>query len=395
MALHLQNLLLFIHSQEASSRHLHPETKKLALYILLKRVGGKRKTMHISRYQLHISLFLGLITFAVFSTGSETLPGSWKEYIDFRHANGDFGKWKGTGVTTGIWAGIPKGIAYETSIAIQLSADGSKIIESHQFKSKNGDLLSTGSGFVTYDRKTRKILSTYSGYDGDQVFTGVNELMSFGGTSEKWSYTETSRGQTYTVTRSVNWDSKSEKQIAYIRSKDQQSDVTRLKKQVTAQKSTLNDFYAFCDLLEGRWMVDVTLIADWPGIGLKRGEKFKGYDSFTKILDGEALEWSSVGGEGEFRAIFHWDSHSSTIHCNAYTSGGAMHHSVWWKEEEGKYALWLKRAFERDNRRLAGKAGIQFDRNARSFRFTSDNLKLGGEALDKLEDIFHKISKAR
>jgi len=107
----------------------------------------------------------------------------------------------------------------------------------------------------------------------------------------------------------------------------------------------------------------------------------------------ELLQWRSSGGEGEYTAFFHWDSASSTIQSTAYTASGAMHHLVWWKEGEGHYTFKLDRAFERDGRRLKGQASFVFEDDGRAFRFLGEGLKLGGEKLDPLRDVFRKVSK--
>lgn len=47
----------------------------------------------------------------------------------------------------------------------------------------------------------------------------------------------------------------------------------RASAQETHQRdSSQSDFERFCELMEGRWVGEVTWVADWPGLG-KRGDK--------------------------------------------------------------------------------------------------------------------------
>ena len=89
----------------------------------------------------------------------------WQKYVSFRQANNDFSTWTGSGKTTDLFPGIPVGVAYDISTTCQLSADHTKILETHQWTTKDGGILSTGSGFVTYDSKRKKSFSSYSGFD--------------------------------------------------------------------------------------------------------------------------------------------------------------------------------------------------------------------------------------
>ena len=127
------------------------------------------------------------------------LPTSWKEYLSLKKKQKAFGIWTYTGRTSSMWEGIPEGIEYSHTHTIQMSADGSKILSSEVMKTKDGAILSTGSGMETWDAKRNKIFSSHSGYDGGKLYTGPSELIGIGESAEKWKYTETSSGKTYEV----------------------------------------------------------------------------------------------------------------------------------------------------------------------------------------------------
>jgi hypothetical protein len=127
------------------------------------------------------------------------LPTSWKEYLSLKKKQKAFGIWSYTGRTSSMWEGIPEGIEYSHTHTIQMSADGSKILSSEVMKTKDGVILSTGSGMETWDATRNKIFSSHSGYDGGKLYTGPSELIGIGESAEKWKYTETSSGKTYEV----------------------------------------------------------------------------------------------------------------------------------------------------------------------------------------------------
>jgi hypothetical protein len=346
------------------------------------------------------SLILCLLFSGGYIKAEEVLkqPSSWKDYLAFRMAKADLGEWRGTGVTTGIWAGIPAGLKYQISESVNLSADRTKFLNSHQFKTESGEILSTGSGFVTYDAGRDKVYSSGTGFDMGTLYTATRRFEGMGKDQEMWTYTETIKDQTYTIRQTIEWVSDHEKWVKHEREGDASSAIVMKLTKVSKDRakvptSSLEDFYELCDLLEGRWLRDVILIADWPGVGLKRGEKLTAYDTFSKLLDGELLQWHSVGGEGEFSAFFHWDSASSTIQNTAYHSSGAKHHAVWWKVDDGHYRHKLDASFERDGRKLKGEANFVFDEDNKLIRFLGEGIKLGGEKLDPLRDVFRKISK--
>ena len=61
--------------------------------------------------------------------------------------------------------------------------------------------------------------------------------------------------------------------------------------------STPEQFQEFGKLVIGRWSGDVTLIADWPGMKKKAGEKLINYRSAHWVADGKAFVDTAVGGE--------------------------------------------------------------------------------------------------
>jgi hypothetical protein len=148
------------------------------------------------------------------------LPTSWKEYLSMKRKQKAFGVWSYTGKTTDIWEGIPEGLEYSHTHTTQMSADGSKILNSHVMKTNNGTILSTGSGMETWDAKRKKIFSSNSGFDGGKLYTGPSELIGINESAEKWKYTETISGKTYEVITTRKSEDPNKRSQTNVRVKD-------------------------------------------------------------------------------------------------------------------------------------------------------------------------------
>ena len=165
------------------------------------------------------------------------LPTSWKEYLSLKKKQKAFGIWSYTGRTSSMWEGIPEGIEYSHTHTTQMSADGSKILSSHVMKTKDGAILSTGSGMETWDVKRNKIFSSHSGYDGGKLYTGPSELIGIGESAEKWKYTETISGKTYEVITTWKSEAPDKRSETNVRVKDPNSSTTSTFKRQPRKKT--------------------------------------------------------------------------------------------------------------------------------------------------------------
>ena len=95
--------------------------------------------------------------------------------------------------------------------------------------------------------------------------------------------------------------------------------------------STPEEFQEFGNLLVGRWSGDITLIADWPGMKKKAGEKFIGYDTVRSVADGKGFVSTSVGGETAGFALWLYEPTSKRILLRTVDSEGGSFQAVVWK----------------------------------------------------------------
>lgn len=85
------------------------------------------------------------------------------------------------------------------------------------------------------------------------------------------------------------------------------------------------------ELITGRWIGDITLIADWPGLG-KKGEKVAGHWSVRWIADKKGLEDEAYTGKGTGKSIYFFDPGSKKIRNIGVDSGGTTFEMEIWKE---------------------------------------------------------------
>ena len=88
-----------------------------------------------------------------------------------------------------------------------------------------------------------------------------------------------------------------------------------------AEESSRADFEKICGLMEGRWIGDVTWVADWPGLG-KKGEKVTAYSEWTRAEDGNVMNVRFFGGTGSASGMLAYDAAAKKIRGWYVVSGG-------------------------------------------------------------------------
>jgi hypothetical protein len=103
----------------------------------------------------------------------------------------------------------------------------------------------------------------------------------------------------------------------------------------SAQESSRDDFKEFCQAIEGRWIGEVTWVADWPGFG-KKGEKVTAYWNGRMAEDGNAIVGQFVGGDGSETSLIYFDAGKKQIRWRMVSSSGAVSESIVFKKD-GKW----------------------------------------------------------
>jgi len=159
------------------------------------------------------------------------------------------------------------------------------------------------------------------------------------------------------------------------------------------ETSSMEEFKEFGNLLEGRWIIDVKLIADWPGHKAKKGERITGYGTYRWIVDGKAIEANHTGGTNALRMLYYWDGPSKKIKGYEITSGGRSLELIIWKKSKGVFVSKAIGGGAEDGRRLTGSAEHRFSDDGKTMTFVGSDFKMGDEVLDDFQDAYKKVSK--
>lgn len=96
--------------------------------------------------------------------------------------------------------------------------------------------------------------------------------------------------------------------------------------------ATRKDFEEYCQAWQGRWVGDITWVADWPGLG-KRGEKATGYGDYRIVENGNALLGTFYGGGGSATLLTVFDEASKQIQERVVISNGYVSNGIVYKQD--------------------------------------------------------------
>jgi hypothetical protein len=108
---------------------------------------------------------------------------------------------------------------------------------------------------------------------------------------------------------------------------------TSFASEALGQQSSRNDFREHCQAFQGRWVGEVTLVADIPGVG-KRGEKVTAYSEIRVAEDGNALIGKWYGGNGSATFLAVYDAGAKQIKAMEVTTEGEVGHIIFYKKDK-------------------------------------------------------------
>ncbi len=156
--------------------------------------------------------------------------------------------------------------------------------------------------------------------------------------------------------------------------------------------STREEFEEFGNLLAGRWMGDITLIADWPGEVKKQGDKITAYATYQWIADGSGIEWSDVGGMGTSKTLIAYDAAAKTIRSFNLDAGGGTWQSTIWKKSDTDWGWIVANGSLNDGRKLTGQGSWLIEDKGNQ-HIIQGAVQLDGEELPKLHDVYTRVNK--
>lgn len=156
-----------------------------------------------------------------------------------------------------------------------------------------------------------------------------------------------------------------------------------------AQHASKADFDAWAAGIAGRWIGEVTWVADFPGLG-KQGEKITAYSEIHAEAGGNAIVGRFYGGAGTGRWITVYDADAQQIRNVGADSGGRSWHcsifrqgSQWKSMCTGSFG---------DGTKTEGDYTLTISDNGDTHTWTGDTM-IGGEAVDPLHDVFRRVGK--
>ncbi|MGI6414810.1 MAG: hypothetical protein ACOX1P_04010 [Thermoguttaceae bacterium] len=158
--------------------------------------------------------------------------------------------------------------------------------------------------------------------------------------------------------------------------------------QVGENRLTPQDFQEYGELMVGRWIGDVTLVADL-GFG-KKGAKVVAHLTVRWIADRKGLEAEVFGGSGTGRSFIFLDPGSGTIKEYRVSSDGAAN-SLEIQKKDGTW-VWHNTGHLDD--------GTPFEGNGETIVSASKDTMtqvgtgtIGGKSMLPLKDVYRKMSK--
>ena len=158
--------------------------------------------------------------------------------------------------------------------------------------------------------------------------------------------------------------------------------------QAFSQESSREDFREFCKLVEGRWVADITWVADWPGVG-KKGEKATGYFDVKLDADGHALVGRHYAGSGAGIWTIVYNAAEKKI-GGIYVDKSGINHMTYYKKD-GK---WIEQGSGSlvDGRKTKDQSTMTFTDNGNQMVLDGTGT-IDGESHDKRHDVYHRVKE--
>jgi hypothetical protein len=156
----------------------------------------------------------------------------------------------------------------------------------------------------------------------------------------------------------------------------------------TSPQKAGNPLNELGDLLVGRWMGEVTLAYDYPGIG-KKGEKISEYDVNTWIADKTAIELEWFAGKTTGKGLIAWDAASKEIKGFSTDSSGRFGQFTFTKQG-GKWVYSGTGSFV-DGRKSDSKGSLTFLDNNNTY--IEEGTIIVGNEKNNYRDTYKRVSK--
>ena len=153
--------------------------------------------------------------------------------------------------------------------------------------------------------------------------------------------------------------------------------------------TTREDFKQWCDAWKGRWIGEVTWVADWPGLG-KKGDKVTAYLEATTIEDGNGMVAKFFGGNGSGTVVFAYDAVAKQIKSMTIVSGGFTGTAILYKKD-GKWVQESRGSLP-DGKTTKGTSLHTYSDGGNTLTITGSGT-VDGKPNDEQRDVWRRVSK--
>jgi hypothetical protein len=157
----------------------------------------------------------------------------------------------------------------------------------------------------------------------------------------------------------------------------------------SGQQATLAEFKELSQLIAGRWLGDVTLVADWIGVG-KKGERIVAHAEVLPVDDANVGLYRGFYGGAAETGIRAYDLAAKQIIEHGGGSGGWVWQATFVKKG-GKWVQYL-RGTDGDGVRFESERTWTFSDGGKVLTITGAQY-VGGQKVGELRDIWRKVSR--
>ena len=155
------------------------------------------------------------------------------------------------------------------------------------------------------------------------------------------------------------------------------------------QEASREDFKSLCSDMVGRWVGDVTWIADWPGLG-KKGDKVTGYWLGKVAEDGNLLTGKFFGGNGSETSMGYFDSAEKRIRWLAVDAGGTVMRGIFYRKG-GKWMQEQEVTLPNGTKGSVKSVGT-ITEGGKTWTWEM-NGKVGDDVIKNQKDVWRRVSK--
>lgn len=145
----------------------------------------------------------------------------------------------------------------------------------------------------------------------------------------------------------------------------------------------------FGDMMLGRWVVDVTLVEDWPGVG-KKGDKVVVHTTYRWTADRFGIEEDGTAPAAAGKTIYYFDPSTKKVKGNRILGGGTTGEAHFWKQD-GQW-VWKWGGYLPDGTRYEGQGAYTPSDGGNTVTITGQGTT-GGKPQLPLKDVYRRGSK--